>query len=74
MIFGVWPRQYGRNTMTAAVSLPATAVEADDSPLTDVRVTSRLSSLADVMAEIDSKRAAEVIRFRTCCADPRASK
>ncbi len=60
--------------MTAAVSQPAATVEADDSPLTDVSAASRLSSLADVMAEIDSKRVAEVIRFRTCCADPRASK
>lgn len=60
--------------MTAAVSQSATTVEADDSLFTGVSVASRLSSLADVMAEIDSKRAAEVIRFRTCCADPRASK
>jgi hypothetical protein len=60
--------------MTGAVFLPATAVEAANSPLTDVSAPSRLASLVDVMAEIDSKRAAEVIRFRTCCADPRASK
>ncbi|MBV8931423.1 MAG: hypothetical protein JO285_02515 [Kutzneria sp.] len=60
--------------MTAAVSLPATTVEADNSALTEMSASSRLASLADVMAEIGSKRAAEVIRFRTCCADPRASK
>lgn len=60
--------------MTAIVSQPATNVEVGDSSLTDVSADSRLSSLKNVMAEIDGKRAAEVIRFRTCCADPRASK
>ncbi len=60
--------------MTAAVSQSAATVEVDDSPLTDANVTMRITSLADVMAEIDSKRVSEVIRFRTCCADPRASK
>lgn len=32
------------------------------------------ASLAVIDAEIAAKREADVIRFRTCCADPRASK
>ncbi|QUQ68825.1 hypothetical protein JJ691_65720 [Kutzneria sp. CA-103260] len=34
----------------------------------------RPTSLADTLAEIKAKREADLIRFRTCCADPRASK
>lgn len=30
--------------------------------------------LSDILMEINAKRAEDVIRFRTCCADPRASK
>lgn len=30
--------------------------------------------LADILMEISAKRVEDVIRFRTCCADPRASK
>lgn len=30
--------------------------------------------LAAALAEAETKRAADVIRFRTCCADARASK
>lgn len=30
--------------------------------------------LSAIEAEIVAKRAADVVRFRTCCADPRASK
>ena len=60
--------------MTAAVCQSATTVEADDTTPVNLSAASRLSSLADVIGEIDRKRAAEVIRFRTCCADPRASK
>jgi hypothetical protein len=33
-----------------------------------------VASLTEVLDEVDAKREAEVIRFRTCCADPRASK
>lgn len=32
------------------------------------------TSLAAALAEVEAKRAADVVRFRTCCADPRASK
>ncbi|MEW2353730.1 hypothetical protein [Spirillospora sp. NPDC029432] len=37
---------------------------------TPVRPTTLLSALSEVAA----KRDADLIRFRTCCADPRASK
>jgi hypothetical protein len=30
--------------------------------------------LRDALKEIAAKREADLIRFRTCCADPRASK
>lgn len=33
-----------------------------------------LHPLAQLLDRIESKRQAEVIRFRTCCADARASK
>ncbi|MGH3550811.1 MAG: hypothetical protein ACRDQU_22350 [Pseudonocardiaceae bacterium] len=32
------------------------------------------TSLVAALAEAETKRAADVFRFRTCCADPRASK
>jgi hypothetical protein len=32
------------------------------------------ASLGAALDEAAAKRAADVIRFRTCCADPRASK
>lgn len=35
---------------------------------------SRLFSLTEALSEVSRKRAADVIRFRSCCADPRASK
>lgn len=31
-------------------------------------------SLLEVLSEVQAKQNADVIRFRTCCADPRASK
>jgi hypothetical protein len=31
-------------------------------------------SLRATLAEVERKRAADAIRFRSCCADPRASK
>lgn len=34
----------------------------------------RPAALTTIAAEILAKRAADAIRFRTCCADPRASK
>ncbi|HET9895971.1 MAG TPA: hypothetical protein VFQ44_13675 [Streptosporangiaceae bacterium] len=34
----------------------------------------RPSSLMAALDEAEAKRSAELIRFRTCCADPRASK
>lgn len=33
-----------------------------------------ITPLVGVFAEIARKRASDVVRFRTCCADPRASK
>lgn len=36
--------------------------------------TTKPTTLASAFAEIQVKRAADVTRFRTCCADPRASK
>lgn len=30
--------------------------------------------LAQLLAEIAAKRAVDLMRFRTCCVDPRASK
>jgi hypothetical protein len=38
------------------------------------KTTSSLRPLAQLLDRIESKRRAEVIRFRTCCADARASK
>lgn len=38
------------------------------------KATPSLRPLAQLLDQIESKRQAEVIRFRTCCADPRASK
>ncbi len=32
------------------------------------------TSLTAALAEAEAKREADVVRFRTCCADPRASK
>ncbi|QUQ68817.1 hypothetical protein [Kutzneria sp. CA-103260] len=37
-------------------------------------VVAKPAGLADVLSEIEAKREADLIRFRTCCADPRASK
>jgi hypothetical protein len=34
----------------------------------------RITALSILLDEIDRKRRSELIRFRTCCADPRASK
>ncbi|MDF5756219.1 hypothetical protein [Spongiactinospora sp. TRM90649] len=34
----------------------------------------RPTGLSAVLSEVAEKRAADLIRFRTCCADPRASK
>lgn len=36
--------------------------------------TRKPTSLATVFKEIEVKRQVDVSRFRTCCADPRASK
>ncbi len=33
-----------------------------------------IAALSSVLDEIDRKRHSELIRFRTCCVDPRASK
>jgi hypothetical protein len=33
-----------------------------------------LRRLSEVLKAVEMKRQSEVIRFRTCCADPRASK
>lgn len=43
-------------------------------PDTDLIVEPAAASLSAIDAEIAAKREADVIRFRTCCADPRASK
>jgi hypothetical protein len=32
------------------------------------------TGLATALREVEDKRCADLIRFRTCCADPRASK
>lgn len=39
-----------------------------------IRTDTRPTTLVAAFAEIQIKRAADVTRFRTCCADPRASK
>jgi hypothetical protein len=49
-----------------SVTAPAEVVEASE-PVT-------LTPLAAALDEAEAKRAADVIRFRTCCADARASK
>jgi len=41
---------------------------------TRAKTQTRPKTLREVLAEVNAKRAADVIRFRTCCADPRASK
>jgi hypothetical protein len=41
---------------------------------TRTQTQTRPKSLREVRTEVEAKRAADVIRFRTCCADPRASK
>jgi hypothetical protein len=43
-------------------------------PDTHLMVEPTAASLSTIDAEIAAKREADVIRFRTCCADPRASK
>jgi hypothetical protein len=51
------------------------AVENQISSTADnVASNASLRPLTDVLAAAAQKRKAEVIRFRTCCADPRASK
>jgi hypothetical protein len=35
---------------------------------------SRPTTLVAALREVEQKRSADLIRFRTCCADPRASK
>lgn len=32
------------------------------------------TTLAAALREVEQKRSVDLIRFRTCCADPRASK
>lgn len=39
-----------------------------------VKTIARVDGLKAIFCEIAAKRDADVIRFRTCCADPRASK
>jgi len=34
----------------------------------------RPTTLVAALQEVEAKRGADLIRFRTCCADPRASK
>ncbi len=36
--------------------------------------SARPTTLATALVEVEAKRSVDVIRFRTCCADPRASK
>jgi hypothetical protein len=36
--------------------------------------TSQPTSLVSALDEVEAKRRTDLIRFRTCCADPRASK
>lgn len=45
---------------------------AEDSVL--IREPVAPTSLAAALAEAEAKREVDVVRFRTCCADPRASK
>jgi hypothetical protein len=54
--------------MTKTNLLRAVVVEEDRAVQTSIR------QLRDVFAACSAKRAEELIRFRTCCADPRASK
>ena len=35
---------------------------------------SRPTALVAALREVERKRSTDLIRFRTCCADPRASK
>jgi len=39
-----------------------------------VVVRPKLREMREVLMRIEAKRQADLIRFRTCCADPRASK
>jgi hypothetical protein len=47
---------------------------ADVSVRVDQQSVERPTGLLDALAEVAEKQRADVIRFRTCCADPRASK
>ena len=49
----------------AALTLSATA---------DVTQAGSPTTLIAALDEVKAKREADLIRFRTCCADPRASK
>lgn len=43
-------------------------------PMEQVVQASQLASLHVALAEVKSKIGEDLMRFRTCCADPRASK
>lgn len=49
------------------------AVQTTQIQTTENVVTSP-TGIAVALSEVTAKRAADLIRFRTCCADPRASK
>jgi hypothetical protein len=55
---------------TGSFSMPATAHALQGTQTVVVKPT----GLAAALKEISAKREADLIRFRTCCADPRASK
>ena len=40
----------------------------------EVTKESKITPLFQILNKVDDKRSHELIRFRTCCADPRASK
>ena len=54
------------NTSTAS-STPTTLTHS-------IQVFNTLRTLPQIIAQVKQKQAVDLIRFRTCCADPRASK
>lgn len=71
---GPWLHRSGGH-MSAVSSRPTRTVDADPFMwAADLDTAVRPPSLSEVLTEIDIKREVDVIRFRTCCADPRASK
>jgi hypothetical protein len=65
-----------QSDLTSAKGIPSAAGGNVTVGIVDKAPTSTIkpTTLVTAFAEIQVKRAADVTRFRTCCADPRASK